>query len=58
MSLKSKTIKLITKVLTDEKKRKLYTEGELLYMEKQLDLMIIERQRRIEKRKSKGFGNG
>ena len=57
MGLKKKTIKLVTKILSDEKKRKLYTEAELLYMQRKLDLMIVERQRRKEYRKrEKGFG--
>ena len=57
MGLKKKTIKLVTKILSDEKKRKLYTEQEIAYMERQLELMKIERQRRLERRKKeRGFG--
>ena len=57
MGLKKKTIKLVTKILSDDKKRKLYTEGEILYMERQVDRMIVERQRRKEsRRREKGFG--
>ena len=57
MGLKKKTIKLVTKILSDDKKRKLYSPEEILYMERQLDLMIIERQRRLQRRKERqGFG--
>ena len=52
-----KTIKLVTKVLSEDKKRALYTDAELTYMEKQLDHLRIERQRRKYQRKlEKGFG--
>ena len=57
MGLKKKTIKLVTKVLNSEKKRKLYTEEELKYMERQVQLMKIQRAIRKEQRKrDKGFG--
>lgn len=57
MSLGKKTIKLVTKVLSDEKKRKLYSPEEIMYMERQLDLMKVQRQRRKHQRKlQKGFG--
>ena len=57
MGLKKKTIKMVTKLLGDEKKRKLYTEAELLYMERQVKLMKIQRAIRKEQRKrEKGFG--
>lgn len=57
MGLTKKTIKLVTKVLSDEKKRKLYSPEEIIYMERQLDLMRIQRQRRKHQRKlEKGFG--
>jgi len=57
MGLKKKTIKLVTKVLNSEKKRKLYTEEELKYMERQVQLMKLQRAIRKEQRKrDKGFG--
>ena len=57
MGLKKKTIKLVTKVLNSEKKRKLYTEEELMYMERQVRLMKLQRAIRKEQRKrDKGFG--
>jgi len=46
MGLKKKTIKLVTKVLSDEKRRKLYTEGDINFMERQLVLLKAERERR------------
>lgn len=56
MGLKKKTINLVTKVLTNEKKRKLYSPEEIAYMERQVDLMRLERARRIERRRAeKGF---
>ena len=58
MGVRKRTIKLVTKVLGDEKKRQLYTEAEILYMERQVQLMKIQRARRKEQRKrEKGFGN-
>ena len=57
MSLRKKTIRAVNKVLHDPKKRKLYSDEELLYMERQVVLLEKERQRRIKQRKSeKGFG--
>ena len=57
MSLKKKTIKMVTKLLGDEKKRKLYTEEEIKYMERQVALLKVERAIRKEQRKrDKGFG--
>ena len=57
MGLKKKTIKMVTKILGDEKKRKLYTEAEILYMERQVQLIKLERARRKYQRKlQKGFG--
>ncbi len=54
-----KVIKLVKKILSDDKKRDLYTPEELAYMERQADLMQIERQRRKHARKvEKGFGYG
>ena len=58
MGLKKKTIKLVTKLLGDEKKRKLYSDAEIKYMERKLMLLKLERQRRLHQRKlQKGFGN-
>ena len=57
MGLKKKTIKLVTKVLGDEKRRKLYSPEEIMYMERKLALMKVERARRLHQRKlDKGFG--
>jgi len=57
MGLKKRTIKLVTKVLGSEKKRKLYTEAELAYMERQVQMMKLQRAIRKEQRKrEKGFG--
>lgn len=57
MGSRKRTIKLVTKVLGNEKKRKLYTEAELLYMERQVQLIKMERAIRKEQRKrEKGFG--
>ena len=58
MGLKKKTIKLVNKLLHDAEKRKLYTEEELLYMERQVVLLEKERARRIRQRQQeKGFSN-
>ena len=57
MGLKKKTIKLVTKVLNSEKRRKLYSPEEIAYMERQVQLMKIQRAIRKEARKrEKGFG--
>ena len=57
MGLKKRTIKLVTKVLGDEKKRKLYSDEEIAYMERQVAIMKVERARRKYQRKlEKGFG--
>ncbi len=57
MGLKKKTIKLVTSVLNSDKKRKLYTDEELQYMEKQVRLLKLQRAIRKEQRKrEKGFG--
>ena len=57
MGVRKKTIKMVTKLLGDEKKRKLYTEGEILYMERQVKLMKMQRAIKKEQRKrEKGFG--
>jgi hypothetical protein len=58
MSLGKKTIRRVQSVLNDEKKRKLYSDSELLYMEKQLVLLKELRKTRVQQRKqNKGFGN-
>ena len=57
MSLGKKTIKRVQGVLKDESKRKLYTDEELLYMEKQLVLLKELRKARVQERKQqRGFG--
>ena len=43
MGLKKKTIRAVNKLLHDPKRRKLYTEEELIYMQKQVTLLEIER---------------
>ena len=58
MSLKKKTIRMVNKVLHDPKKRKLYSDDELRYMEKQVVLLKKERARRVkERQRQKGFSN-
>ena len=58
MGLGKRTIKLVTKVLGNDKKRALYTPEEIAYMERQVELLKIQRQRRKEARKrEKGFTN-
>lgn len=57
MGLKKKTINMVKKVLTNENKRKLYSEEELTYMEMALLRLQVERKRRKAERQSKkGFG--
>ena len=56
MALRKKTIKLVNKLLHDPDKRKLYSDEEIAYMEKQVVLLEKERQRRIKQRQQeKGF---
>ena len=58
MALKKKTIKLVNKVLHDPEKRKLYTDAEILYMEKQVIRLKKERKRRVKRRQQeKGFSD-
>ena len=58
MSDLKKTIKLVTKVLSKDKKRKLYSDEEIQYMERQLTQLKVEKERRKLRRKlEKGFGN-
>lgn len=57
MGMKKKTIKLVNKLLHDPEKRKLYSEDELAYMQKQVVLMEQERRaRKLQRKKEKGFG--
>ena len=57
MGLGKKTIKMVTKLLGDNKRRKLYTEEEIKYMERQVVLLKLQRARRLHQRKlDKGFG--
>ena len=57
MGARKKTIKLVTKLLGNEKKRELYTEAEIKYMERQVQLMKMQRAIKKEQRKrEKGFG--
>jgi hypothetical protein len=59
MGLGKKTIKMVTKLLSDDKRRKLYTEQEIAYMERQVQLLKVDRARRLHQRKiDKGFGHG
>ena len=56
MSLGKKTIRRVQNVLKDEEKRKLYSEAEILYMEKQLVLLKELRKARVQERKEqRGF---
>lgn len=56
MSLGKKTIRTVQNLLNDEQKRKLYSEEELLYMEKQLVLLKELRKIRVRERKEiQGF---
>ena len=57
MGIRKKTIKMVTKLLGDDKKRKLYTEAEIAYMERQVQLIKLERARRkLQRKREKGFG--
>ena len=56
MSLGKKTIRRVQNVLKDKEKRKLYSEEELLYMERQLVLLKELRKARVQERKEqRGF---
>ncbi len=58
MGMKKKTIKLVNKLLHDPKKRKMYTDEELVYMERQVVLLKQERRaRKLQRRQEKGFAN-
>ena len=57
MGERKRTIKLVTKVLGNDKKRKLYSDEEIAYMERQVQLMKLQRAIRKQRRKmEKGFG--
>ena len=57
MGLGKKTIKLVTSILQDEKKRKLYTDEDIAYMERKVVLLKLERARRkLQRKKDQGFG--
>ncbi len=57
MGLGKKTIKMVTKLLGNDKRRQLYTEEEIKYMERQVVLLKLQRARRLHQRKlDKGFG--
>lgn len=58
MALGKKTIDLVKRVLNSPKRRKLYSQEELTYMENQLKLLIEQRKRRKAIRRArKGFAN-
>ena len=58
MALRKKTIKLVNKLLHDPDKRKLYSEEEIAYMERQVVLLEKERARRVKQRQQeKGFSS-
>ncbi len=58
MSLGKRTIKMVTKLLSSDKRRKLYSEEEIKYMERQVQLLKLDRARRLHQRKiDKGFGS-
>lgn len=50
-----KTRKLLKSILTNENKRAMYSQAELLYLEKSYDLMALQHQRK--KMNKKGFEN-
>ena len=57
MGERKRTIKLVSKVLNSDKKRKLYSSEELAYMELQVTRMKLQRAISREQRKrEKGFG--
>ena len=57
MGERKRTIKLVSKVLNSDKKRKLYSTEELAYMELQVTRMKLQRAIKREQRKrEKGFG--
>jgi len=58
MGLRKKTIKLVDKVLHDPNKRKMYSDEEIRYMERQVVLMKEQRRaRKLQRKREKGFGD-
>jgi len=58
MGMKKKTIKLVNKLLHNPAKRKMYSDEELLYMERQVIIMENQRKaRKQQRRQEKGFAN-
>ncbi len=56
--MKKKTIRLVNKLLHDPAKRKLYSDQELAYMEKQVAILENERRaRKLQRKQEKGFAN-
>ena len=54
-----RTIKLVNKILGDDKKRDLYSPAEIAYMERQVEVMKKDRAiRKLQKKKEQGFGYG
>tara|TARA_B100000427_G_C15141739_1_gene434734 strand:- start:72 stop:251 length:180 start_codon:yes stop_codon:yes gene_type:complete len=57
MGEKKRTYKLLKKLLKDDNKRSLYSKEEILYLEKQLIIMKIQRAaQKLTNKKKKGFG--
>ena len=57
MGERKRTIKLVSKVLNSDKKRRMYSDEELQYMELQVKRMKLRRAIDREQRKrDKGFG--
>ena len=53
---KSKTEKLVTRILKDENKRRLYSSAELAYFDMQLLSMKVARQKKkLQRKAQKGF---
>jgi hypothetical protein len=57
MMKKSKTEKLVRRVVRDEQKRSMYSTAELAYMELQLNMMKLARKKKqLARKEQKGFG--
>ena len=57
MGERKRTIKLVSKVLNNDKKRRMYSDEELAYMELQVKRMKLQRARkRLDRKLNKGFG--
>lgn len=53
---KSKTEKLVRRIVKDEQKRSMYSTAELTYMELQLNMMKLARQKKkLQRKEEKGF---